>query len=165
MTMKILTGAKILSVISVLYIGFTSCDSVQQDASRGSIILGDPATIVTETDTQFLGDIVMDLEEKELVPAPAAATAKDTFHNVEMANQLAAQQKKDSAAALAAKDKPEAKEAPKKMSRAEQRAQKRKEEEEEKRKQEEAARKKKQTNTRKSGNKKIAQKETTRKRR
>jgi len=164
MTMKILTGAKILGVISVLYIGFTSCDSVQQDVNRGSIILGDPATIVTETDTQFLGDIVMDLEEKELAPAPAAATAKDTFHNVEMANQLAAQQKKDSAAALAAKDKPEAKEAPKKMSRAEQRAQKRKEEEE-KRKEEEAARKKKQTNTRKSGNKKIAQKETTRKRR
>ncbi|WP_222167033.1 hypothetical protein [Edaphocola aurantiacus] len=161
--MKILTGAKILGVISVLHIGFTSCDSVQQDANRGSIILGDPATIVTETDTQFLGDIVMDLEEKELAPAPA--TAKDTFHNVEMAKQLAAQQKKDSAAALAAREKPQAKEeAPKKLSRAEQRAQKRKEEEE-KRKEEEAARKKKHSNTRKSGNKKIAQKETTRKRR
>ncbi len=163
MTMKILTGAKILGVISVLHIGFASCDSAQQDANRGSIILGDPATIVTETDTQFLGDIVMDLEEKEL--APAQPTAKDTFHNVEMAKQLAAQQKKDSAAALAAREKPQAKEeAPKKLSRAEQRAQKRKEEEG-KRKQEEAARKKKQSNTRKSGNKKIAQKETTRKRR
>ena len=158
--MKIWTGAKILSVISVLHIGFTSCDSVQQDTSRGPIILGDPASIVTETDTQFLGDIVMDLEEKELAPAPAVNTAKDTFHNVEMAKQLAAQQKKDSAnAAQAEQEKLKAKEPPKKLSRAEQRAQKKKEEEEKKK--EEAARKKKQATTRKSGSKKIAQKETT----
>lgn len=162
MTMKLLTGAKILSVISILNIGFTSCDSVQQDASRGPIVLGDPATIVTETDTQFLGDIVMDLDEKDpVVPAPA----KDTFHNVEAARQLAAQQKKDSiAAAQAAQQKAQEKEAPRKLSRAEQRAQKKKEEEERKKK-EEAARKKKQANTRKSGSKKIAQKEPTKRRR
>lgn len=162
--MKILTGAKILGVISILHIGFASCDSVQQEANRGPIVLGDTATIVTETDTQFLGDIVMDLEEKELAPA-AAPQAKDTFHNVEMARQLAAQQKKDSVtAAQTAQQKSQAKEAPKKLSRAEQRAQKRKEEEE-KKKQEEAARKKKQASSRKSGSKKIAAKETTRKRR
>lgn len=159
--MKILTGAKILGVISVLHFGFTSCDSVQQDASRGPIVLGDPATIVTETDTQFLGDIVMDLEDKELAPA-TATPAKDTFHNVEMANQLAAQQKKDSAAAAQQKPR-QVKEAPKKLSRAEQRAQKRKEEKE-KKKQEEAARKKKQASSRKSGSKKIAQKETRKRR-
>lgn len=163
MIMKILSGAKSICTIGLFYIGFTACNSMQQEGSKGPIILGDPATIVTETDSQYLGDMVMDLEEKDLTvqqPEPP----KDTFRNVEMANQLAAQQKQDSINAAQQQKAAAVKAEPKKLSRAEQRALKKKEEEE-KRKKEAAARKKKQASTRKVSNKKIAQKETTKRRR
>jgi hypothetical protein len=57
-----------------------SCDSSDRVGSRGPIVLGDPATIVTETDSQYLRDFITDIH----LPAPqaeatvAAPTAADT---------------------------------------------------------------------------------------
>lgn len=61
-------------VIAALFL-LASCDSISNRNTRGAIALGDPATIVTETDTTYLQDMVPDPAFDE----PATATpARDT---------------------------------------------------------------------------------------
>ncbi len=49
------------------------CKDVGGKKTNGPFILGDPATIVTETDSQYLQDMVLDYH-----PAPVAETPKET---------------------------------------------------------------------------------------
>jgi hypothetical protein len=51
----------------------SSCNESPKSAEGGPIVLGDPSTIVTETDTQYLRDMVMDFK-----PVPVAAPVADT---------------------------------------------------------------------------------------
>lgn len=155
MLMKRSSIGKLVWVTALFAMGFTACSTVDNDANRGPITLGDPATIVTETDSQFLGDMVLDLEEKDVIQAnEVPANNKDTFRNVEAAQQLAAQQKQDS---VNAAKQAQAKDEPKKLTPAQERAQKRKEQLEEKKRQEEEAKKKK---NKKSSKKEVAKKTT-----
>jgi hypothetical protein len=57
-----------------------SCNQGAGNKAGGSIVLGDPATIVTETDSQYLKDMVMDIQmnAKPSEPEPAAATETET---------------------------------------------------------------------------------------
>lgn len=54
-----------------------ACNDTNSQASRGPIVLGDPATIVTETDPQYLTDFVADVQPRTVVetPAPSAPPA------------------------------------------------------------------------------------------
>jgi len=58
-----------------------SCNEGGNKKSRGPIVLGDPASIVTETDSQYLQDLVLDYTptpQPQLPEAPAAATPDTT---------------------------------------------------------------------------------------
>lgn len=81
MKQGIVTYSVLLSAIL-----FASCGGRNNPTGKAPAIqMGDPATIVTETDSQYLTDIVTDLNmsssrpvtiaQKEAVPAPAADTA------------------------------------------------------------------------------------------
>lgn len=105
-----------LKQYSILSLGITSlflwtaCDLNKMDTAKGAIVLGDPSTIVTETDAQYLEDAVTDLNDSVLQEEAILVEEKDTFNNVATAQRLAQQQTQDSiAAAKAAKEK-EAKE-------------------------------------------------------
>jgi hypothetical protein len=68
-----------LSVIVCLMLGTSSCNEMGGKKSRGPIVLGDPATIITEADSQYLQDLVLDYHPTpqpapEEIPATAAAT-------------------------------------------------------------------------------------------
>lgn len=76
-----------LSLASVplvaLALTFASCGNDRPQNSHGPIVLGDSATIVTETNPELLADRVVDLnpvitEEVDTVATPAAAPPKDT---------------------------------------------------------------------------------------
>jgi hypothetical protein len=51
-----------------------SCSNNEQPRKTGPIVMGDSSTIVTETDSQYLGDLVADIE---LAPAKVAAPTKE----------------------------------------------------------------------------------------
>lgn len=55
----------------------SACSSQQQSGSHGAIVLGDPATIVTETDPQYLQDNVTDFQSRPVRPSDSAVV-KDT---------------------------------------------------------------------------------------
>jgi len=57
-------------IAALLLLGAASCGS-GPEGNRGPIVLGDSATIVTETDSQYLKDDIMDME-----PAPQPAAEK-----------------------------------------------------------------------------------------
>ena len=58
---------------------FTSCNNNTKANSGGPIVLGDPATIVTETDSQYLQDMVMDYLPVK-APAPLIDTVATSPH-------------------------------------------------------------------------------------
>lgn len=62
-----------LPVVICFLLGTSSCNEIGSKKSRGPIVMGDPATIVTETDSQYLQDMVLDYH-----PTPATAARKDT---------------------------------------------------------------------------------------
>ncbi|RQO31319.1 hypothetical protein DBR32_04975 [Taibaiella sp. KBW10] len=162
--MKISSIGTLLLISGLLTISFSACTGVSNDSDRGPITLGDTATIVTETDSQYLGDVVLDLQEKDVIPANVPTAPKDTFRNVEAAKQLAAQQKQDSInAAKQAQTKEQPKEEVKKLSPAQERAQRKKDQLEEKKKKEEEAKKKQHRG--KSGKKEVTKKNTKDRRR
>ncbi|HRP90575.1 MAG TPA: LysM peptidoglycan-binding domain-containing protein [Edaphocola sp.] len=70
----------LLIVLGLLFIAFTSCDFSSKDSNRGPIVLGDPSTIVTETNSKYLEDTIQDLEmldsEIDLQPTEPVADAK-----------------------------------------------------------------------------------------
>jgi hypothetical protein len=61
---------------------FTSCNNNTKASDGGPIVLGDPTTIVTEADSQYLQDMVLDYKPAKVsTPAPdtiAATPAADT---------------------------------------------------------------------------------------
>jgi len=60
---------------------FSACGNKEQKQSRGAIVLGDSTTIITEKDSQFLKDDVLDMEPiQPETPAPTQPTpdTKDT---------------------------------------------------------------------------------------
>jgi hypothetical protein len=74
---------------SVILLAATSCGDSSEGSNKGPIILGDSATIVTETDSQYLKDEVMDIEPRRVYQAdtsvsvtrpkePVAQPARDT---------------------------------------------------------------------------------------
>lgn len=62
-----------LSLAGIL--GMFSCSESRQAGNKGPIVLGDPATIVTEPDSQYLRDMVMDYQPLRTV-APAVDTTQ-----------------------------------------------------------------------------------------
>lgn len=81
-----------------------SCEqAAKYQENHGPIVLGDSSTIVTETDSQYLKDLVVDLEET-MPAATEVISDEDTFKNEQRAKELAAQQKADSLAAIKAKE-------------------------------------------------------------
>ena len=134
-------------------VGLAGCkQAAKYQENHGPIVLGDSATIVTETDSQYLKDLVLDLEENKTMAAADTLIPKDTFQNEKRARELEAQLKADSLAAI--KDKKEAEEkkaraqqaSPKKLTAKQKREAAAKKAEEEKKK---AAAKKKEAQKRK----------------
>lgn len=82
----------------ILSLSWTACDLNRTDTAKGAIILGDPATIVTETDAQYLEDAVTDLNDSIMEDEAVLLEEKDTFNNVAEAQRLAQQQVRDSIA-------------------------------------------------------------------
>jgi len=68
-----------LCLLAGICIAISSCDTADRGGSRGAIVLGDPATIVTETDSQYLRDFVADarMPAAPLQTPPAAAPDTD----------------------------------------------------------------------------------------
>src|SRR5690606_41703083 len=77
-------------------VAFTSCEFDNLEAGNGPIVLGDPATIVTEEDAQYLEDFVNDLKDELPDTIPAVIEEKDTLNNVAQAQQLEKQQEQES---------------------------------------------------------------------
>lgn len=72
----------IFYLLLLFFVGFFSCNNAQNPNAGKPIVLGDPSTIVTETDSQYLQDFVADINlikapQPEVVntPAPTADTA------------------------------------------------------------------------------------------
>jgi hypothetical protein len=80
---------------------FSACEFSRNEESNGPIVLGDPSTIVTETDSQYLDDLVMDMPQANDSLNPPVY--KDNFKNVEAAAALSQQLAKDSIAEEKAK--------------------------------------------------------------
>jgi hypothetical protein len=93
-----------------------SCNQGAGNKAGGSIVLGDPATIVTETDSQYLKDMVMDIQmnAKPSEPEPAAATETETPAVADSAIVNEQLRKKEEAPAKEQPKEEEQKEAPKK---------------------------------------------------
>lgn len=123
-----------LSLCALALLGLHACNFSTADAGRGPIVLGDPNTIVTETDNKYLEDAVNDLADTE--PETALPEDKDAFNNVATANQLAKQQSNDSIAAIKAQQEKEKADDEAKKKEAE--TQKQKEKERKRKKQEES---------------------------
>lgn len=67
-----------LLTLLVLALGLAACEGGQNSGEAPPIEMGDPATIVTETDTQYLTDIVPDLNLAPERPVTIASTEGDT---------------------------------------------------------------------------------------
>ena len=70
---------RILYILALGAIGFTSCTESRNTSSGAPIVLGDPSTIVTETDSQYLRDMVMDYEPVKKVSVAAADSTTTAF--------------------------------------------------------------------------------------
>ena len=58
---------------------FSACGGNEVGKSKGAIVLGDSATIITEKDSQYLRDDVLDMEPmQQVAPPPQTRPAKDT---------------------------------------------------------------------------------------
>ncbi|OJV53489.1 MAG: hypothetical protein BGO31_01070 [Bacteroidetes bacterium 43-16] len=77
-----------------------ACNLSAIESGKGAIVLGDSSTIVTENDSQYLEDAIIDLEDSTL--KDNVRSNEDSFNNVAKAQQLAQQQKQDSIARLKA---------------------------------------------------------------
>lgn len=72
--------------IAALALLAASCGNSSGSRNRGPIVLGDSGTIITETDSQYLKDDVMDIEPRrqqvadtpKAAPAPEKPAARDT---------------------------------------------------------------------------------------
>lgn len=80
--------------------GISSCDLNITERGNSRVILGDSATIVTEHDSQYLEDAIIDLKDTSLENELSAD--EDSFNNVAKAQQLAKQQQQDSIARVKA---------------------------------------------------------------
>ena len=84
----------------------TSCGENQLNTeSHGPIVLGDSTLIVTETDTQYLQNMVLDVDAQQEAKEQAAilnAVPKDTLKKEVIDAQLKEEDQKIEAAALAA---------------------------------------------------------------
>lgn len=67
-----------LLAILIIASTFTACEDASQGTQAPPIEMGNPATIVTETDTQYLADIVPDLKFSNERPVTIASTKKET---------------------------------------------------------------------------------------
>lgn len=63
--------------VSLLF--FNSCEDNTSQSNHGeAIVLGDPSTIVIEEDSQYLENIVLDLQHREIIELPEAEMPKTT---------------------------------------------------------------------------------------
>lgn len=84
------------SVIA-LNLSLGSCsDSNLTNSSRGPIVLDDKTTIVTETDSTYLQDLVLDLEDVKTEEVAVQKLSKDTLNVAKINASLDAQDRKDS---------------------------------------------------------------------
>lgn len=82
-------------------LGTGACNLGITDSGKGRIVLGDSSTIVTEHDSQYLEDAIIDLEDTALEET-LPPDNEDSFNNVAKAQQLAQQQRQDSIAKVKA---------------------------------------------------------------
>lgn len=78
-----------------------ACNLDVTDSGKGRIVLGDSSTIVTEHDSQYLEDAIIDLEDTAM-ESGLPRDNEDNFNNVAKAQQLAKQQQQDSIAKVKA---------------------------------------------------------------
>lgn len=67
---------QLLTILTII-ITLTACEEATQGTKAPPIEMGDPSTIVTEADTQYLADIVPDLKFSNERPVTIASTEKD----------------------------------------------------------------------------------------
>lgn len=68
-----------LYIIAAIALGTgASCNNMSGNKNHGPIILGDSSTIVTEKDSQYLRDMVMDIQPVTVPQKEETAPAKDT---------------------------------------------------------------------------------------
>lgn len=67
-----------LAVIVCLLLGTSSCNEMGGKKSRGPIVIGDPTTIITETDSQYLQDLVLDYHPTPQPQEAATPVGADT---------------------------------------------------------------------------------------
>ncbi|RYD97831.1 MAG: hypothetical protein EOP54_09620 [Sphingobacteriales bacterium] len=95
---------KLSIILSGLFIaaGTGSCNLGVTESGNSRIVLGDSASIVTEHDSQYLEDAIIDLEDTGL--EDALPRNEDSFNNVAKAQQLARQQQQDSISRMKAEE-------------------------------------------------------------
>lgn len=85
-----------ITVFTLFTIAFSACDSKQQAHKRGTIVMGDSSTIVTETEPQYLQDNVQDFvlvpntdtnTPKATIPADTVASRTDSSINRQPAKE------------------------------------------------------------------------------
>lgn len=68
-----------ITVILAIVVSLTACGDNAQQSKAPPIKMGDPSTIITETDTQYLADVVPDLNFTTDRPVTIASTKPDSI--------------------------------------------------------------------------------------